>query len=227
MKPKKSNKANLENKKGIFFPIGLILALGIVFSVMKFTAQVDDAIDLGPVELIEELEDLAPVTPVSEVKPPPPPTLALNNMLIVDNDTEIPEELEIEDSEIDENEAIQAAVCLEQPEEEVDQTPLPFAVLEDKPEFPGGEKGLMRYITSKVNYPVIAQENGVQGVVFVAFVINEKGEVKNIKVLRGPDPALEKEAIRVVKSLPKWKPGKQRGKPVKVSFHVPIRFILK
>ncbi|MCL3779444.1 energy transducer TonB [Prolixibacteraceae bacterium JC049] len=228
MKPKKTPKADLERKRGLFFQIGLILALGIVFGAMRFTQDVSNAIDLGPVEFTEEIEDQAPITKHEEIKPPPPPpTVNLDNILVVDDDTEIDEELEIEDSEIDENEAIEAAVNLDQGEEEVDDTPLPFAVLEDKPVFPGGERGLMKYIHDHVQYPVIAQENGIQGVVYVAFVIDERGKVTEVKALRGPDIALNKEAVRVVKSLPKWKPGKQRGKPVRVSFHVPINFKLQ
>jgi len=95
------------------------------------------------------------------------------------------------------------------------------------PEFPGGEIELRKYIGKSVKYPVIAQENGIQGRVYISFVVSKKGEVTEVKVARGVDPNLDKEAIRVVKAMPKWKPGKQRGKAVKVSYTVPINFVLQ
>ena len=94
------------------------------------------------------------------------------------------------------------------------------------PTFPGGDDALRKFIAQSVKYPVIAQENGIQGRVFVSFVVNSKGEVTNVKVARPFDPNLDKEAVRVVQSMPKWAPGKQRGKPVKVSYTVPINFVL-
>ena len=94
------------------------------------------------------------------------------------------------------------------------------------PEFPGGDLELRKYIAQNIQYPEIAKENGIQGKVFVQFVVNQKGEVEQVKVVRGVDPSLDKEAVRVIQSLPKWKPGSQRGKPVKVSFTVPINFQL-
>ena len=95
------------------------------------------------------------------------------------------------------------------------------------PEFPGGEEALRKYIAQSVKYPVIAQENGIQGRVYVSFVVNTKGKVTDVKIARGVDPNLDKEAIRVVNAMPAWKPGKQRGKAVKVSYTVPINFVLQ
>ena len=94
------------------------------------------------------------------------------------------------------------------------------------PEFPGGELAMRKYLADHVQYPEIAKENGLSGKVFVQFVVNQKGEIENVKIARGVDPALDKEAMRVVQSLPKWKPGSQLGKPVRVSFTVPINFQL-
>ncbi len=102
-----------------------------------------------------------------------------------------------------------------------------FVVVEDMPEFPGGEIALLKWINKQVNYPIIAQENGITGRVHMNFVINETGSIENIIVTRGVDPSLDKEAIRVIKKMPKWKPGKQRGKNVKVSFSLPINFQLQ
>jgi protein TonB len=95
------------------------------------------------------------------------------------------------------------------------------------PEFPGGEAALRKYIANSIKYPVIAQENGIQGKVFVTFVVDKDGSITQAKVVRGVDPSLDKEALRVVNSLPKWVPGRQRGNPVKVSYTVPISFVLQ
>ena len=111
-------------------------------------------------------------------------------------------------------------------EDEEEEEETIFVIVENMPEFPGGDLALRKYIAENVKYPEIAKENGLSGKVFVAFVINLRGEVENVKIARGVDPALDKEAIRVVQNLPKWKPGSQRGKPVKVSYTVPINFQL-
>ena len=146
-------------------------------------------------------------------------------MNIVDDDVELEEELEIEDTEADEETMTIAQVYVGDEEEEEDTQV--FVVVEDMPEFPGGEVALRQWINSHVKYPVIAAENGIQGKVYVQFVVDRDGSVNNVVVARGVDPSLDQEAIRVVKQLPKWKPGKQRGKPVRVSYTVPINFQLQ
>jgi len=102
-----------------------------------------------------------------------------------------------------------------------------FFIVEQMPEFPGGENALRKFIADKLMYPVIAQENGIQGKVYVSFIVDKDGSIKNAIVVRSVDPSLDREALRVINSLPKWNPGKQRGRPVKVSFTVPIIFILQ
>jgi protein TonB len=102
-----------------------------------------------------------------------------------------------------------------------------FMIVEEMPEFPGGTEALQRYLAQSVRYPVIAQENGIQGRVYIQFVINQNGEVTNATILRGVDPSLDREALRVVEAMPKWKPGKQRNRPVRVSYTVPINFVLQ
>jgi protein TonB len=102
-----------------------------------------------------------------------------------------------------------------------------FYIVEQMPEFPGGENALRKFIADKLMYPVIAQENGIQGKVYVSFIVDKDGSIKNAIVVRSVDPSLDREALRVINSLPKWNPGKQRGRPVKVSFTVPIIFILQ
>lgn len=102
-----------------------------------------------------------------------------------------------------------------------------FFIVEEMPEFPGGELELRKFIANNIKYPVAAQEKGIQGRVYVTFVVDKNGEVANAKIARGVDPALDKEALRVVNSLPKWIPGKQRGQTVNVSYTVPINFALQ
>ena len=102
-----------------------------------------------------------------------------------------------------------------------------FFIVEEMPEFPEGQLGLRKFIAQTIKYPVAAQENGIQGKVFVNFVVGKDGSVKNAKIFRGVDPSLDKEALRVVNSLPKWKPGKQKGEEVAVSYTVPINFVLQ
>ena len=226
MEVKKSPKADLENKKTVFMQIGLVVVLAIVLIAFEWSTTDVDASQFDMLEDIEAEEEIVPITRQEEVKPPPPPpppkvTDVLN---IVDDDVEIDEELDIEDTEIDEDTEVEFDLSLE--EEETDDAPV-FFIVEEMPEFPGGDVELRKYIAQSVKYPVIAQENGIQGRVYVQFVVGTDGKVTQVKVARGVDPNLDKEAIRVVQSMPKWKPGKQRGKAVKVSYTVPINFVLQ
>lgn len=173
-------------------------------------------------------EEMVPVTKQEEIKPPPPPPppKMAEVLNIVTDDTEISDELEILDTEATEETEIefQEVTVEEEVEEVADEV---FVIVEQMPTFPGGDLELRKFLAQSVKYPVIAQENGIQGRVFVRFVINQKGEVTNVEVARPLDPNLDKEAVRVVKSMPKWTPGMQRGKPVKVSYTVPINFVLQ
>ena len=112
-------------------------------------------------------------------------------------------------------------------EEEEESSQTIFTVVEEMPDFPGGQAELLKFIAKSIKYPVIAQENGIQGRVICAFVVNKDGSVVDAEVLRGVDPSLDKEALRVIGTMPKWKPGKQRGKPVRVKYTVPITFRLQ
>ncbi len=226
MEVKKSPKADLENKKRVFMQIGLVVVLALVFAAFEWSTTDVSSDQFEMVEDVEAEEEIVPITRQEEVKPPPPPpppqvTDVLN---IVDDDVELEEELDIEDTEIDEDTEVEFEVALE--EEETDDAPV-FFIVEEMPQFPGGDTELRKFIAQSVKYPVIAQENGIQGRVYVQFVVSTTGAVEQVKVARGVDPNLDKEAIRVVQSMPKWKPGKQRGKAVKVSYTVPINFVLQ
>ena len=108
-----------------------------------------------------------------------------------------------------------------------DSISAPYSVVEQMPEFPGGEAALRKYLSNSVKYPRIATENGVQGKVYVNFVVDKNGSISNVKVVRGVDSALDNEAVRVIKAMPKWIPGKQNGETVRVSYTVPINFVLQ
>lgn len=231
MEVKKSPKADLEGKKLIFSEIGLVLALGLTLAAFEWTSEdvTVQNLEVQQEEVVEE--EMVPITTQDQIKPPPPPPPpppVADALTIVDNETEINEEFELNDTEADDNTEFEirdlepTVVEEEEPaEQEV------FIIVEQMPLFPGGEEALRKYLATEVKYPVIAQENGIQGRVFVKFVIMPDGSVSNVEVARAFDPNLDKEAVRVVKSMPKWTPGKQRGKAVRVSYTVPINFVLQ
>jgi len=227
MELKKSNKADLEKKKGIFLQLGLVLVLGIILIAFEWTSKPSSASSMGELADLDLEEEIIPITREQEVKPPPPPpppkvTEVLN---IVEDDVEIEDELIIEDAEADQQMEIEI-VEFEEEEEVVEEEV--FFIVEDMPSFQGkGQEGFREYIAKNLRYPEIAAENGISGKVYVQFAVNSKGEVVDAVVVRGVDPALDKEAIRVVMSSPKWTPGKQRGKAVKVQFTFPINFVLQ
>ncbi len=216
MEPKKNPDISLEKKKGLFFQIGLVITLVIVLGAFEWKSYDKVAYNLGQLNLDDLEEEIIPITK-QEVKPPPPPPPPPEVIEIVEDDVEIEDEIEIEDTESDEDVEIEI-------EEEDDEEF--FMVVENMPEFPGGDLGLMKYIQKNVKYPAIAKEYNITGKVYVSFIVDRKGSVTNVKIVRGVDKNLDAEAMRVVKSLPKYKPGKQRGKSVRVMFTIPINFTL-
>ena len=229
MEVKKSRKADLESKRNTFLLVGLVIALGATLLAFEWTTKPTKAESLGSILTQDVEEEIIPITREQEIKPPPPPPppQVVEVLNIVDDDVEIEDELEIEDSEADEETVINVLPVVETEEEEEVEEKIWFNIIEEPAEFPGGNKALYSYISKNVNYPVIAQENGVQGKVYVKFIVNERGEVSNAEILRGVDPSLDKEALRVINSLPNFKPGKQRGKAVKVYYNSQINFQLQ
>lgn len=225
MEIKKAPKVDLEGKKTIFFEIGLVLALGILLYAFEWKTETNKAQDLtGPqVEQVEE--ESTPVT-VQNTPPPAPPPAApkLADLIdIVENDEDIDDELEITDAEDEtENTVVDVTKFEDFGEEDTGEAQI-FQVVETMPSFKGN---MNKWLKDNVHYPILAQENGVSGKVFVAFVVEKDGSITDVKVARSVDPSLDKEAVRVVKSMPKWNPGKQRNKPVRVAFTVPINFTL-
>lgn len=228
MEVKKSPKVDLESKRNVYFMIGLVVSLGIMLLAFEWTAKPAKADSLGEVNAANVEEEIIPITREQEIKPPPPPPppKVVEVLNIVDDDVDIDDELHI-DTEADDRTLITVAPVISAKKEEEEEEQQVFFIVEDMPEFPGGEMALRTYIASAIKYPVIAQENGIQGKVYVTFVVGKDGSVSDAKIARGVDPSLDKEALRVVNTLPKWKPGKQRGKPVNVSYTVPINFVLQ
>ncbi|MFW6277092.1 MAG: energy transducer TonB [Prolixibacteraceae bacterium] len=226
MESKKTSKADLESKRNTFLLLGLVVALGLILLAFEWTTSPTKASDLGDIQAQEVEEEIIPITREQVQPPPPPPPKVIEVLNIVDDDVEIEDELEIEDTEADDETIIDVAPVVVADEEEEEEESKVFFIVEDMPEFPGGEMALRKYIANAIKYPVIAQENGIQGKVYVQFVVEKDGSIQDARIARGVDPSLDKEALRVVNTLPKWKPGQQRGKPVRVSYTVPINFVL-
>ena len=216
MEPKKNPEVNLERKRGLFLQIGLVIALLVVLGAFEYKTYEKIAYNLGALNLDDLEEEIIPITK-QELKPPPPPPPPPEIIEIVEDDVEIEDEIEIEDTESDEDEEIE---IIEEDDDEF------FMVVENMPILPGGDLGLMKYIQKHVKYPAIAKEYNITGKVYVSFIVDKSGSVTNVKIVRGVDKNLDAEAVRVVKSLPKYKPGKQRGKAVRVMFTIPINFTL-
>ncbi len=226
MEVKKSRKADLEQKRNMFLQIGFVAALGISLVAFEWKSTTESVIAYANnAMLIEDLE-LPPITTVKEPEQPKPvpPKVSVEELIIVEDETPIEDELDFSSESTEELETVIEDMSFE---DEGDDEAIPFVILEEKPVFPGGDKALIRYLAQSVNYPVIAQENGIQGKVYLSFVIGKTGKVRDVKILRGVDPSLDKEAIRVVSSMPDWTPGKQRNKYVSVSYQVPINFKLQ
>ncbi|MCD4789197.1 MAG: energy transducer TonB [Bacteroidales bacterium] len=220
---KKSPKADLESKKTIFTEIGLILAIAVILlafewksyektEMISMTRVVDDT----PEEIIE-------ITQHEKPPPPPKPPQQTTIIEIVEDDIEIEDEIEI-DVEADQETEVQEYVPVEEDEEEGEAQI--FTVVEAMPTFPGGDVARIKYLNENIKYPQMARESGIQGRVFVTFVVEKDGRVTDVKIMRGIGGGCDEEAIRVIKNMPKWVPGKQRGKPVRVQFNMPILFKL-
>ena len=226
MEEKKSPKANLENKKLMFIQIGIIISLLIAWLAFEHKSYdkrtIDESLLNREVAIDEEMVE---ITKQEEQKPQPVEVPKQTTQLeIVQDDVET-EDLNI-NAEVEQNEVIEEYVAPEVVEEEVVEQEI-FQIVEEMPSFPGGEAKLMEYVAKNIKYPQIARETGIQGRVFVGFVVEPDGSISNVKLLRGIGGGCDEEAMRVIKSLPKWKPGKQRGKAVRVSYQIPVFFKLQ
>jgi protein TonB len=228
MNAKKSPNATLEDKKFMYLLMGLVMVLSLFYIGLEWTKsevtvyEGDFTSQLAEeeIEIIQTAQELPP--------PPPPPAPEIVEVLnVVENDVQVAEvEINTED---DKNKAVDmtppATTIGTGIVEEEDN--VVFQVVETMPSFPGGDAALFKFLNDNIKYPVIAQENGIQGRVICQFVVNRDGSIVDVEVVRSVDPSLDKEAIRVIKAMPNWAPGKQRGKAVRVKYTLPVNFRLQ
>ena len=225
MQVKKSEKASLEKDKLVYVLMGLVFVLSLVYVALEWTEREVTKYEVTDTEFLFEEEVEIQQTSQETPPPPPPPAVQEVEVLNVVEDNVETESIEVNTEETEQEVVIAAPV--EAPVEEEEEEVV-FVVVEKMPEFPGGQQALFKYLSENVKYPVIAQENGIQGRVICQFVVNRDGSIVDVEVVRsGGDPSLDKEAVRVIKSMPKWKPGKQRGKAVRVKYTVPVNFKLQ
>jgi protein TonB len=237
MQPKKNQKADLSKNSSLYFVIGLSVILLISWQAIEWKTYDRSLYDYEALNVEDDDDEEIPITEQLKTPPPPPPPPppAPEVIEVVEDEEEV-EETVIESTETNEDEIIEVEeVEIEEVEEDID---VPFAVIEDVPIFPGCEKvskdkrrdcfqeKMNNHIRKNFRYPEIAQEMGIQGRVYVNFIIDKDGSITNIR-MRGPDQNLEKEAQRIISRLPSMTPGKQRGRPVRVPFSIPITFRLQ
>ena len=230
MEIKKTEKASMENKRFLFTEIGMVIALLIVWGAFSYTSREKKVATLEADQTVVEVEDMVPITEET----PPPPEAAPKIPILSDQIDIVDDNIKVDDSMFqnieDSNEGFEIMDYIESaPEEEtIEEEAIPFQLVEEQPSFNGGDANeFSKWVNSRLVYPEIAKENGVQGRVTLQFTVNADGTVSNVKVLRGVDSSLDKEAVRVVSSSPKWKPGKQRDRAVKVTYTFPVIFQLR
>ena len=229
MQIKKTPKADLENRRTLYTEIGLVVALLVVWGAFSYSTKEKAVASLGEDTQVVEVEDMVPIT---QETPPPPPE-APKIPVLSDQIDIVEDDIKVEDNfmslEDDANLGVEIMDYVEEVKEEVvEEEAIPFQLVEEKPSFNGGDANeFSKWVNSKLQYPEIAKENGVQGRVTLQFTVNPDGSVSNVKVLRGVDSSLDKEAVRVVSMSPKWKPGKQRDRAVKVTYTFPVIFQLR
>ena len=228
---KKSPKANLEDKRFTFVLMGLVFALAILYTAFELTekeltvATDDPNEDVFEVEEIEIEQTFQEEEPPQEIEIPEEVPEVIEEIKIVEDDVETQEfNFSSEDKADEIVEVKQVVIEDDEPEEDIEEI---FVVVEKMPEFPGGMQKLMKYFSDNVRYPVVAAENGIQGRVVCQFTVWKDGSIRDIVVVKGVDPALDREAIRLIQNMPKWKPGEQRGKAVSCKYTVPVSFRLQ
>jgi|TARA_B100001142_G_scaffold329334_1_gene392264 protein TonB len=233
MQPKKNPKADLNKNRNLYFVIGLTFVTFITWQAIE-SKTYEKTFDYEALNVEDDDDEDIPITEQIKTPPPPPPPPPAPEVIEVVEDEEEVEETVIESTETDQEMIIEEIEV----EEEFEDIDVPFAVIEDVPIFPGCEsvaksqrracfqEQMNKHIRKNFRYPDIAQEMGIQGRVYVNFIIAKDGSITNIR-MRGPDKNLENEAARIIGRLPKMTPGKQRGRAVRVPFSIPITFRLQ
>ena len=229
MEIKKTEKASLENKRLIFAELGLIAALLVVFAGFESSTRAKEVALLQGNTIIDDEDDIMAIP--LDTPPPAPEAPALpmlsDELQIVDDDVTVDLDFQsLDDTDVPVD--IQEYVRQDVVEEEVEDDPIPFVTVEQKPTFNGGDaNGFAKWVNSKLVYPEIAKDNGIEGRVTLQFTIGKDGRLQDVKVLNSPDESLAQEAVRVVSSSPKWEPGRQRDRAVKVSYTFPVIYRLR
>jgi periplasmic protein TonB len=228
MESKKTNRANLENKKVIFLQVGFIVALSICLLAFEWRTYENNVASL-PVVNWEEVNELLPINTGQHRLPPPPRVVKpVYTIKIVDNPDKIFDDWPVIDAGTTSDWQIPDKIVLpEEISDPAEDTIYNTISLEVQPEFPGGETALYKYLSENIKYPRIAIEANIQGTAYIGFVVEKDGRLSNIRVERTPDEILSNEALRVVSIMPDWSPGKQGGKSVRVSFYLPVKFKLQ
>ena len=229
MELKKSPKADLQRKKGLFLEIGLAVAMAVMLVAFEWGSK---EIEVQKLTLEGDIvqEDEIINTEHEEPKPPETPPPALSDVLVVvDDNIKLLTDMKLFDTEGDEKDIITHMDFIR--DEEVGDEDIPFTAVEEPANFKyRGKEGVdafRAWINDNLKYPEVATENGIQGRITMQFTVGTDGRVVNVKVLRGVDPALDKEAVRVIEASPKWTPGKQRNKPVRILYTLPVIFQLQ
>lgn len=227
MEIKKSERADLERGKSTSLLIGFVMALSVMFVALEWTQrEVEDNSEIYMSKDVSLNEEMVPITlPEKKTVPPPPAAVSQADILeIVDDDAEIEEDImastedQVEWVDLDEIDYVEV-----EPEPEDEEI---FMVVEESPEFPGGVQALLEYLRKNIKYPQICKDNNIQGRVLISFVVNKDGAIVDPEIVKSVHPSLDKEALRVISGMPNWKPGAQRGKPVRVKYTVPVNFRL-
>jgi protein TonB len=225
---KKSPKANLEVHKGTYIMMGLVLGVSLLFFAFEWstkTSKLDENVLVQDVLAEEEIE-ITRRDPTPPPPPPPPEPETPEIIEVVEEKVETKLEIQVEDDQSQRQ--MQAYVPPPPPKPKQEEvTEEIFVVVENQPEFPGGNTAMMKFLSDNIKYPVIAQENGIQGRVICNFVVERDGSITDVQVVRGVDLSLDREAVRVIQQMPRWKPGKQRGQAVRVRFTLPVVFRLQ
>ena len=229
MEAKKTYSADTERFRPLFLETGLIvtlLAILWVFILKTFEKPASNIYSVSkPAPDVE-------IIPITRPEPPPPPPVkpSSTELLIVNNQGDINEDfsLNVEATQETEVKPVEYHFATPAPaaEPEVEDDKI-FVIVEEKPRFPGGEEARLRYLNENLHYPALAKEAGIQGTVYVTFVVEKDGSISKVEILRGIGGDCDQEALRVVRGMPNWISGKQRGVPVRVAFNMPIRFVLQ
>lgn len=231
MEVKKLSVVDLEDKKLTNYLIGLVIVIATFYATLEFgTREVVERVYDNFSDIFDDNTEIVSTT-MEQPLPPPPPAVTKSisdELILVDDDSQ-------EENNMISSEDLGAAVVAPAPKvvevakvpDEVIEDNEIFKIVEKMPEFPGGMAACLKFLANNIKYPTISQEHGVQGKVVIQFVVNKDGSIVDPTVVRSVDPYLDKEALRVISMMPRWTPGTQRDKPVRVKYTVPVTFRLQ